>query len=94
MILPYRYVFTILILVGSVASVPLVWALGTLRSGLFNRLYPERFPLHALPPTAFLPEALRIQSFSLDRIGTYELQESRHDKASTCSSVLPSCLGR
>jgi len=26
MILPYRYVFTILILVGSVASVPLVWA--------------------------------------------------------------------
>jgi len=36
-------------------------------TGHYLRLYPERFRLHALPPTAFLPEALRIQSFSLDR---------------------------
>jgi AGCS family alanine or glycine:cation symporter len=33
MIVPYRIVFTILILVGSVVSVPLVWALGTLLNG-------------------------------------------------------------
>jgi AGCS family alanine or glycine:cation symporter len=33
MILPYRYIFTVLVMVGSVASVPLVWALGTLLNG-------------------------------------------------------------
>jgi len=33
MIVPYRIVFTILIMVGSVVSVPLVWALGTLLNG-------------------------------------------------------------
>jgi len=33
MILPYRAIFTALILVGSVVSVPLVWALGTLLNG-------------------------------------------------------------
>ena len=32
-IVPYRVLFTILIMVGSVASVPLVWALGTLLNG-------------------------------------------------------------
>ena len=33
MIVPYRVVFTILIMLGSVVSVPLVWALGTLLNG-------------------------------------------------------------
>jgi AGCS family alanine or glycine:cation symporter len=33
MIVPYRIVFTILIMVGSVVSVPLVWSLGTLLNG-------------------------------------------------------------
>lgn len=33
MIVPYRILFTILIMVGSVVSVPLVWALGTLLNG-------------------------------------------------------------
>lgn len=33
-IMPYRVAFTILIFVGSVVSVPLVWALGTLLNGL------------------------------------------------------------
>jgi alanine or glycine:cation symporter, AGCS family len=33
MIVPYRVVFTTLIMVGSVVSVPLVWALGTLLNG-------------------------------------------------------------
>lgn len=34
MVVPYRYMFTALILVGSVVSVPLVWALGTFLNGL------------------------------------------------------------
>ena len=34
MIVPYRALFTALIMVGSVASVPLVWAVGTLLNGL------------------------------------------------------------
>ena len=33
MIVPYRVLFTILIMVGSVVSVPLVWAVGTLLNG-------------------------------------------------------------
>jgi AGCS family alanine or glycine:cation symporter len=33
MILPYRVIFTALIMVGSVISVPLVWAIGTLLNG-------------------------------------------------------------
>ena len=33
MIIPYRAVFTMLIMVGSVVSVPLVWAVGTLLNG-------------------------------------------------------------
>jgi AGCS family alanine or glycine:cation symporter len=33
MVVPYRFVFTALIMVGSVVSVPLVWALGTLLNG-------------------------------------------------------------
>ena len=33
MIVPYRAVFTVLIMVGSVVSVPLVWAVGTLLNG-------------------------------------------------------------
>jgi AGCS family alanine or glycine:cation symporter len=33
MIVPYRAVFTVLVMVGSVASVPLVWAVGTLLNG-------------------------------------------------------------
>jgi AGCS family alanine or glycine:cation symporter len=33
MIVPYRVVFVVLIMVGSVVSVPLVWALGTLLNG-------------------------------------------------------------
>ena len=33
-ITPYRVVFTIMVLVGSVVSVPLVWAIGTLLNGL------------------------------------------------------------
>ena len=33
MIVPYRALFTVLIMVGSVASVPLVWAVGTLLNG-------------------------------------------------------------
>lgn len=33
MILPYRVLYTILIMVGAVASVPLVWAIGTLLNG-------------------------------------------------------------
>jgi AGCS family alanine or glycine:cation symporter len=32
-ILPYKIVFTLLILVGAVVSVPLVWAIGTLLNG-------------------------------------------------------------
>ena len=32
-ILPYRMLFTLLILIGSVVSVPLVWAIGTLLNG-------------------------------------------------------------
>ena len=31
---PYRVVFTVMVLVGAVASVPLVWAIGTLLNGL------------------------------------------------------------
>ena len=31
---PYRVVFTIMVLVGSVVSVPLVWAIGTMLNGL------------------------------------------------------------
>lgn len=34
MVVPYRFIFTGLIMVGSVVSVPLVWALGTLLNGL------------------------------------------------------------
>jgi AGCS family alanine or glycine:cation symporter len=34
MVVPYRFMFTGLIMVGSVVSVPLVWALGTLLNGL------------------------------------------------------------
>jgi AGCS family alanine or glycine:cation symporter len=34
MVIPYRYLFTSLIMLGSVVSVPLVWALGTLLNGL------------------------------------------------------------
>jgi Na+/alanine symporter len=33
MILPYRVVYVVLIMVGSVASVPFVWAVGTLLNG-------------------------------------------------------------
>ena len=33
MIVPYRIMFTLLILVGAVVSVELVWALGTLLNG-------------------------------------------------------------
>ena len=33
MIVPYRIIFTLLILVGAVVSVELVWALGTLLNG-------------------------------------------------------------
>ena len=33
MILPYRVVYTVLIMVGAVASVPFVWAIGTLLNG-------------------------------------------------------------
>ncbi len=33
MIVPYRVIFTTLIMIGSVASVPLVWAIGTLLNG-------------------------------------------------------------
>ena len=31
---PYRVVFTLMVLVGAVVSVPLVWAIGTLLNGL------------------------------------------------------------
>ncbi|MCY4121476.1 MAG: alanine:cation symporter family protein, partial [Acidobacteria bacterium] len=31
---PYRVVFTVMVLVGTVVSVPLVWAIGTLLNGL------------------------------------------------------------
>ena len=34
MIVPYRAIFTALIMVGALISVPLVWALGTLLNGL------------------------------------------------------------
>jgi AGCS family alanine or glycine:cation symporter len=34
MVVPYRFLFTSLIMLGSVVSVPLVWALGTLLNGL------------------------------------------------------------
>ena len=33
MIVPYRVLFTTLIMIGSVVSVPLVWAVGTLLNG-------------------------------------------------------------
>jgi AGCS family alanine or glycine:cation symporter len=33
-IVPYRFLFTGLIMVGSLVSVPLVWALGTLLNGM------------------------------------------------------------
>ena len=33
MVVPYRALFTVLIMVGSVVSVPLVWAVGTLLNG-------------------------------------------------------------
>ncbi len=33
MIVPYRAIFTALVMVGAVVSVPLVWAVGTLLNG-------------------------------------------------------------
>ena len=45
----YRFVFTLLIMVGSVASVPLVWALGTLLNGLMA--FPNLLGLLALAGT-------------------------------------------
>ena len=45
-IMPYRYLFTALVMVGSVASVPLVWALGTLLNGFMA--FPNLLALLAL----------------------------------------------
>ena len=45
-IMPYRYLFTALVMVGSVASVPLVWALGTLLNGFMA--FPNLLALFAL----------------------------------------------
>ena len=46
LIMPYRYLFTALVMVGSVASVPLVWALGTLLNGFMA--FPNLLALLAL----------------------------------------------
>ena len=45
-IFPYRVLYTVLIMVGAVASVPLVWAVGTLLNGFMA--FPNLIGLIAL----------------------------------------------
>ena len=60
LIMPYRIVFTALILVGAVSSAPLVWALGTLLNGFMA--FPNLIGLLFLLKTV---KRLTLEFFSL-----------------------------